>query len=83
MVIRTSLLCLARRQPEPRTDRYWSTVTSVQGVVPLVSVAVSSPLPSRSGRQLALSGSSAEDVLALSWWFEQCSSPGRDHQVAR
>ena len=53
------------------------------GQVTFATVAVSSPLPSRSGRQLARSGSSAEDVLALSWWLEQCPPPGRDHQVAR
>ena len=35
------------------------------GQVTYATVAVSSPLPSRSWRQLARSGSSAEDVLAL------------------
>ena len=66
-------------EPEPCTERYLVNNYIRLGQLPYVTGAVSSPLSSRSGRQLARSGSSAEDVLALSWWFEQ----GRDHQVAR
>ena len=46
------------------------------------TVAVSSPLLSRSGRQLARSGSSAEDVLASRRGWSALTL-GRDHQVAR
>ena len=61
----------ARSQPGACTE----IANNNNVAVSYATVAVSSPLPSRSGRQLARSGSSAEGVLALSWWLVLATGP--------